>query len=541
MTKHAEHSQAVAVLPRGLLLLSGLLLLWVYTYRISTNPLTWEEPRRCLVALEMIYRGDYIVPYVLGEPYRNKPPLQNWLIILLAGNNPDHVGPFVIRSISTLSLLGIACCLFWLSPSTKYHWSRWTPALTFLTMGIVIQYGRSGEIDPLFTFWIMMSFFCFELGRRRRSSWLQWFLSQALLAGGILTKVLAPVFFYPPVLWCAWKDRERSPFPIKTFVLGLVTEILLVCAWLIPYSLHSSASSLGERWTQEILQRTPFWNGAEEFLKHLLFFPVEVLGTMLPWSVVCCLWLVPAVRRHVLQGIRMDPFLRLAATSALWSFGILWIMTGAKGRYLFPCYPLLAVLIAWTLETPLPGLTRVMDSIPARLLSAARDAFIRRGTGWVKLSLLWAIGLVLASLPIKNPALWQPLLTGMAAIALTGYVVVRESRLRPFPLLFLIALLYGIFYAGVTGVRKAEREQRKVDSAQMIAASIPGSLPIVCDRNVAYRDCYMIIKAAGRLVQREPPSQGPYVLVTSLAGGVEIYGPAVAEAPPLGVWKITNE
>jgi hypothetical protein len=43
------------------MLLMGLILLWIYGYRIAANPLTWEEPRRCLVALEMIYRGDYIV------------------------------------------------------------------------------------------------------------------------------------------------------------------------------------------------------------------------------------------------------------------------------------------------------------------------------------------------------------------------------------------------------------------------------------------------------------------------------------------------
>jgi 4-amino-4-deoxy-L-arabinose transferase-like glycosyltransferase len=169
--QHAEGLQGLAALPKVWLLLIGLILLWLYGYRISTTPLFWEEPRRCLVALEMIYRGDYVVPYVLGEPYRNKPPLQNWLIVLFAGNQAYGVGPVPIRLISLLSLLGISWCLWQLARGQGTTWPAWLPVLIFLTMGIVIQYGRSGELDALFTFWIVAALYCFEAGRRRQSSW----------------------------------------------------------------------------------------------------------------------------------------------------------------------------------------------------------------------------------------------------------------------------------------------------------------------------------------------------------------------------------
>jgi 4-amino-4-deoxy-L-arabinose transferase-like glycosyltransferase len=44
--------------------------------------LTLEEPRRALVAYEMWFSGSYLQPTLLGEPYFNKPPLFNWLIVL---------------------------------------------------------------------------------------------------------------------------------------------------------------------------------------------------------------------------------------------------------------------------------------------------------------------------------------------------------------------------------------------------------------------------------------------------------------------------
>ena len=213
-----ENSRRISLLPKWLLFLVGLTLIWIYCYRISANVLVWEEPRRCLVASEMIHRGDYIVPRDVGEPYRNKPPLQNWLIILLAGNRADRIGPVAIRSISLLSLLGITGFLVYLRRNPKNTAVAWLPALIFLTMGIIVQYGRVGELDPLFTFWVVSSISCFEIGRRRQWPWLQWFLSQALLAGGILTKGLAPLFFYPPVIYLIFKDRYKTPFSVKPFL-----------------------------------------------------------------------------------------------------------------------------------------------------------------------------------------------------------------------------------------------------------------------------------------------------------------------------------
>jgi len=149
--QHAAGLPGPSALPKVWMLLTGLVLLWIYGYGISANPLTWEEPRRCLVALEMIYRGDYIVPHVLGEPYRNKPPLLNWLIVLFAGNRANGVGPVPIRLIGLLSLLGISWCLWQLARGQHPTGPAWLPVLMFLTMGIVIQSGRSGELDILYT------------------------------------------------------------------------------------------------------------------------------------------------------------------------------------------------------------------------------------------------------------------------------------------------------------------------------------------------------------------------------------------------------
>ncbi|MEW6440266.1 MAG: hypothetical protein AB1640_04950, partial [bacterium] len=260
----------------GFLALAVLALLWIYAYRMSANPLTWEEPRRCLVSMEMIERGDYLVPRLLGEIYQNKPPLQNWLLVLFAGNRLDRVGPFPLRMISILSVAGIALLLASLSAGGRFGCPAWAPALIFLTMGIVLQYGRSGEVDSLFSFWIVSAFWCFETGRKRGSASLQWVLSQLLLAPAILTKGLAPLFFYPPVLWRAWREPRAFPFSVRAFGAGLCAEILLVSAWLLPSTARVQSRSI-DTWATAMGS-----GGAAGFLQHVLSYPLEIAANLLP-------------------------------------------------------------------------------------------------------------------------------------------------------------------------------------------------------------------------------------------------------------------
>jgi 4-amino-4-deoxy-L-arabinose transferase-like glycosyltransferase len=45
-----------------------------------------------LVAEEMIHRGDFAVPRLLGEPDASEPPLQSWLVVLWLSGRPRASG-----------------------------------------------------------------------------------------------------------------------------------------------------------------------------------------------------------------------------------------------------------------------------------------------------------------------------------------------------------------------------------------------------------------------------------------------------------------
>jgi 4-amino-4-deoxy-L-arabinose transferase-like glycosyltransferase len=527
---------------RTFLLAAVLCFVWIYGYRISTNPLVWEEPRRCLVAMEMIERGDYVVPRLLGEVYRNKPPLQNWLLVLFSGNRVERVGAVPLRLISLLAIAGTAILLRSFCRTPGCPEPGWAPALVFVSIGIVMQYGRTGEVDGLFAFWVAASLWSFETGRRKRSLWRQWFLSQALLAPGILTKGISPLFFYPPVLWLAVRSRRDFPFSLKAFLAGLAAEVCLVAAWLVPYSSAASLTSLGRNlWSGEVMSRTPFASTLGALLEHLLAFPFEVLGSLLPWSGAALLWLAPGIRSYCFGRIRENAALRLCLAMSFWGFVLFWFMPGAKGRYLIPVYPFLSVLIALTLESASIESTSVILKLPAYASRFLNKLFVEGWTGWASLGLFWAgaLGLVRATNP--NLLVAQPLAAGLFVVAAGGWWVRKTSSLRILQALLLCSLLYGTAYAGLVAVHRAQKQERSLEPVAQILRGIQEDLPVVCGRGINRGGVHLLAVRLGRVPRQSPPDQGAYYLIGSISEPAGAEGSLVAEVPPLALWRVARQ
>jgi hypothetical protein len=62
--------------------LLAILLLWAATYlpALGFSEFHGEEAKRVVPAVSMIDSGQYLVPYLGGQPYLRKPPLVNWLV-----------------------------------------------------------------------------------------------------------------------------------------------------------------------------------------------------------------------------------------------------------------------------------------------------------------------------------------------------------------------------------------------------------------------------------------------------------------------------
>jgi 4-amino-4-deoxy-L-arabinose transferase-like glycosyltransferase/tetratricopeptide (TPR) repeat protein len=507
--------------PPWLAIVAGLVLLWIYAHGIASNPLKWEEPRRCLVAMEMIHSGNYVVPQVMGEPYLKKPPLQNWLVVLASGNDMRRVGALSLRAISLLAL-GATCLMLWRLGASSTGGASLQPVLVFATLGAVVQAGRSGDVDTLFSFLVLAALGSFELGRRKGSPWLQWFVPQLFVAAGILTKLIAPLFFYPPVLFLAWRQRRKFPLAPLPFACGLVAVAAVVSAWLVPYSMHFPMRGLTGSWLAELLTRTTAYSWAA-FGRHVLLYPVLVVGWMLPWSL---LFLLPGPTpwRSLRDRVRSDPWLLLCATAVVWGAVAFLFVPEHRGRYLLPVAPFVSALVV----------ARFAHGGEAR-----EDSWTRRWPLWIAAMLVWAgaVGVFWFLEPWPAAVVMTSVL-GLLVLWAFGYARVHEGSRAALPLLLPLGLVYGVTYAGILESREATRNARYTEAARRIAGAIQEDVPIVCHKDVDLKFGYALTQLVGRPLRwRVGADPTTYWIAADLADRPYLGAPVV-ETDLYDLWRV---
>ncbi|MFQ5876228.1 MAG: hypothetical protein ACE5JH_00830 [Acidobacteriota bacterium] len=501
--------------PVALAAFVAVLLASIYTYRLGSNFLKWEEPRRCLVAMEMIHRGDYIVPRVMGELYFNKPPLQNWLIALFSGLDLRRVGPVSARLVTLAALAGLALILWRLGLPSGGGRPDPLPALVFLSTGLIFQFGRVGEIDVLFCLLVTAALGCFEWGRRRGSDIVQWVLPQVLLGVGVLTKAIAPIFFYPPVLFCAWCHRRRIRLSVPGLIVGFLLMLGVVALWVVPYAMRVPAAELRQGWAAELARRFD-GIGTVRILRHVATYPLRLFGVALPWSLALL-----AVRRPTylatFRAVRQDPYAGLCASAMGWAALIFFFLPGINGRYLMPLLPCVSVMIADLLRRATLGRSAVAGAD-----GSDADRLVRWGRHWIQ----WAVLTLLVPAfcigagwrwlgPLRHLA-WLAAAAGVLTLAMFAHAVfVRRLRWPAAPLL-LIGLIYGIGYAGVFELIEAEEGILYRNAARTFHAAMSERRPVVLHESVDRKLGFALTRLTGRPVWRRPHEPGPYYYVASL-------------------------
>jgi len=465
------------------------LLCLVYGYGVFRDPAKWEEPRRALIAIEMITSGNYVVPHLLGEPYLNKPPMFNWLGLAVAGNRVERVGPAAFRIVSLVAL-AVVCLLLWRLGVSGVQ-SRPDPLvpLVFATMGIVVQYGRAGEIDMSLCALTTSALACFEFGRRRRSIVQQWIAPQVFVGLGVLTKMVAPAVFYPAVLLTAWRRRRNCPFSAAGLVIGLMLMSAIVGSWLFLYSQRQPLAPLAARWLYEGAHR--FHNASPEagpsmMIGHIVAYPFIFVGKALPWSLwlVALLWREP--RRLFAEALR-DPFLYLAGiVTVVVLLGPALAVEG-RGRYLMPALPFVSVLVA---------------------------RFIRDG--------------------------WSAFEERSAQRREEGWMREFVGSRRAFSWTLAMALLYATIYVATTERARARTGYRYRAQARELAAVMDPSLPVVIDADVSYRLVVPLYRKLGEIPRARPPIDSAYGWVGRSETPPPVAARLLAEAGTFRAWRVTD-
>ncbi len=341
-----------------------------------------DETRYVSVAWEMWERGDFLVPYLNGEPYSHKPPLLFWLMHAgwgLFGVNawwPRLIGP-LLGALALALTAGLARRLWpelpelrawapgllagavlWLLFLTLVQFDLLLVVATLLAMLALLRAARGD--GPVWTAWLGLGL-CLGLG--------------GLAKGPVILLHVLPAGLLAP-WWRAGERRPRWALWYAGIGAAVLLGVAITLAWALP---AAEAGGVAYRdailWGQTAGRLRDSFAHAEPWWWYLAFLP----PALLPWVLWPRLW--RAARRC---GCLAEPGVRFLLAWALPVLLALSLVSGKQIKYLLPILPALAVLAArWLAGADQAG-ERERLLVPG--LSLVVTGAVIAGVAWVPAS-----------------------------------------------------------------------------------------------------------------------------------------------------------
>lgn len=306
--------------------------------------LRFEEPRRAVVALEMILSGDYIVPRINGAVYFNKPPFFNWMIIGLFRLFGSYQA-WLVRLPSLVSLLVMTGVLYLFAKKYLGRAIAVLASLLLITSGDIYFFETliSGEIDLFYAMIVFLQVVAIYHFYQTRNYLLLFVLSYLLTAIGVLTKGL-PSFLFQGLtllLVAIWQKDKKLLFRWQ-HVAGLVVLLLVAGGYFLAYSRSAALQPFLINLFAEAKSKSGLGEKQHAVPISVLTFPLQLAKFLLPWSVLFLLFVHRGLRRY----LRNSQLLVFCMLFFVVNIPPYWITGSVKSRYIFMFYPFICTLLA---------------------------------------------------------------------------------------------------------------------------------------------------------------------------------------------------
>ncbi len=314
---------------------------------LNSYQLIYEEPRRALIALEMILSGNNIVPTTNGYLYYNKPPLYNW--VLIAFFKLFGTAEWVVRLPTILSLLITGFIHFKISKIHIGCRAALLSALFYVTsVDILFFFSYLGEIDLFYSMLVyLQAALFFHFAYRKQWHW-AFILSYIFTMLGVLTKGIPSLVFQAftlVVILISTKQLKRV-FSIWHFA-GIALMLLGICGYFYAYAQYHPVWPLLARLFTETFSRSALEKSSGDSLLHLVNFPVLLLRISMPYIL---LFSIATYSSH----IKSNAFIRFCFWFVLTNILIYWLSPGTRGRYLYMFLPFIYAILGAGLAEGVP-------------------------------------------------------------------------------------------------------------------------------------------------------------------------------------------
>jgi 4-amino-4-deoxy-L-arabinose transferase-like glycosyltransferase len=238
-----------AMRPRGItILIIGVIAASAFFIKLGSSRLdSWDEAIYAQAAKEMVRGGDWITPHWNGKEFFQKPPLLIWLTALLF--KIFGVSEFAARAVSALAGVGAVVLTLLIARRFFEEVPAAVAAVVILVSAPLFQFARSGTMDVLLTFFMLLAVYAYL----KTADQSRWWLVAGLAAGlAVMTKGAAAVPLLASLSIATVWERKRVG---RDFWAGLGILIVVGGTWhFVMIYLHGKAF-LNDYLGQHVLAR----------------------------------------------------------------------------------------------------------------------------------------------------------------------------------------------------------------------------------------------------------------------------------------------
>jgi 4-amino-4-deoxy-L-arabinose transferase-like glycosyltransferase len=303
-----------------------------------------DEGRYAQIPFEMAMRGEWITPYLQGEPYLDKPPLFYWLVMLSYSLFGVH--DWAARLVPAIALHGTILLVYLFGCRRLGERRAFWGALTLALLPGFMGMARLLVLDGLLTFLVTLAFFSFwevmqpmGAGPARRG----WWLLAALGCGlGILCKGPVILILTIPPLWIYAQLTGLRPRLSRRVLLAFAAGTLAIpLPWYLTICARMPHFAQHFLWQHNILRFVqPF-----DHLQPVWYYVPILLSCLLPAGFL----LIPLLRALLTggpeAGAGRPPELGFLLLAGGWCV-LFFSLSGSKlPTYILPAFPPLALAL----------------------------------------------------------------------------------------------------------------------------------------------------------------------------------------------------
>jgi len=300
-----------------------------------------DEGRYAEIPREMLARGEWIVPYLQGEPYLDKPPLMYWLVMASYRVFGEHDW-----SARLVPALAIQCCIlvtYLLARRSLGERAAFWGALALSLAPGFVSVGRLLVLDGLLAFWVILSILAaFEAVRGEYFRWGWWLLSAGACGLGVLTKgPIAIILLAPPLVGYCWLTKGCRPIDwLHWLILGMCT-LAVVAPWYVGMCLRIPTFARYFFWEQNVVRfLSPF-----DHQRPVWFYLPILLAGLLPVSILAIPFFRFLLSGNEKEAESRSPALGFMVLAGGWCV-LFFTLSGCKlPTYILPAFPFLALAL----------------------------------------------------------------------------------------------------------------------------------------------------------------------------------------------------